>query len=127
MGIEGRLTEQTVNHARTLFARAIETPGGLRIQTIHSFCSSVLRRFPLEAGVSPQFREMEGREVELLQAEVLDELAESDNAPLIAEVARVVTDEALSRLTADIVKNRAMFGPNILLANIVFVRKFIPF
>jgi len=39
--------------ARTLFARAIETPGGLKIQTIHSFCSSILRRFPLEAGVQP--------------------------------------------------------------------------
>ena len=40
-----------------LFARAIETPGGLRIQTIHSFCSALLRRFPLEAGVTPQFTE----------------------------------------------------------------------
>ncbi len=39
--------------ARQLFARAIETPGGLRIQTIHSFCASLLRRFPLEAGVAP--------------------------------------------------------------------------
>ncbi len=36
--------------ARQLFARAIETPGGLRIQTIHSFCATLLRRFPLEAG-----------------------------------------------------------------------------
>ena len=44
--------------ARKLFARAIETPGGLRIQTIHSFCASLLRRFPLEAGVSPQFTEL---------------------------------------------------------------------
>ena len=110
MGIEDTLNDQALNHARTLFARAIETPGGLRIQTIHSFCSSVLRRFPLEAGVSPQFREMEDREAELLRAEVLDELAEGESAPLIAEIARVVTDDALSRLTADIVKNRAMFG-----------------
>jgi ATP-dependent helicase/nuclease subunit A len=41
--------------ARRLFARALETPGGLKIQTIHSFCESVLRRFPLEAGVAPGF------------------------------------------------------------------------
>jgi ATP-dependent helicase/nuclease subunit A len=48
-----RLTPDLLSRARTLFARAIETPGGLKIQTIHSFCASVLRRFPLEAGVSP--------------------------------------------------------------------------
>ena len=39
--------------ARRLFARALETPGGLKIQTIHAFCESLLSRFPLEAGVSP--------------------------------------------------------------------------
>ena len=42
--------------ARALFARALETPGGLKIQTIHAFCEMLLRRFPLEAGVSPGFR-----------------------------------------------------------------------
>jgi ATP-dependent helicase/nuclease subunit A len=41
--------------ARALFARALETPGGLRIQTIHAFCERLLARFPLEAGVSPGF------------------------------------------------------------------------
>jgi ATP-dependent helicase/nuclease subunit A len=50
-----------LSRARTLFARAIETPGGLKIQTIHSFCASVLRRFPLEAGVSPGFTEIDER------------------------------------------------------------------
>ena len=57
----GEITDQKTHsetdlaHARTLFARAIEAPGGLKIQTIHSFCSSLLRRFPLEAGVTPDF------------------------------------------------------------------------
>src|SRR5262249_25966796 len=41
--------------ARGLFARALETPGGLRIQTIHAFCERLLARFPLEAGVPPGF------------------------------------------------------------------------
>lgn len=41
--------------ARRLFARALETPGGLKIQTIHAFCESLLKRFPLEAGVAPGF------------------------------------------------------------------------
>ncbi len=42
--------------ARALFARALETPGGLKIQTLHAFCEKLLRRFPLEAGLSPSFQ-----------------------------------------------------------------------
>ncbi|MDB5623123.1 MAG: addA, partial [Devosia sp.] len=45
--------------ARTLFARALETPGGLRINTIHAFCESVLHRFPLEARVPFDFSVVE--------------------------------------------------------------------
>lgn len=41
--------------ARQLFARAIETPGGLKVQTIHAFCERLLQRFPLEANVPPGF------------------------------------------------------------------------
>ena len=37
--------------ARALFAHALETPGGLKIQTIHAFCESALHRFPREANV----------------------------------------------------------------------------
>ena len=48
-----------LSKARRLFARALETPGGLKIQTIHAFCEKLLRRFPLEAGISPGFRVLE--------------------------------------------------------------------
>ena len=41
---ETDLSPERLNRARQLFARAIESPGGLRIQTIHSFCASLLRR-----------------------------------------------------------------------------------
>ncbi len=44
-----------LTRARRLFARVLETPGGMKIQTIHAFCQSVLRRFPLEAGLAPHF------------------------------------------------------------------------
>jgi ATP-dependent helicase/nuclease subunit A len=46
---------EKLSEARALFAQALETPGGLKIQTIHAFCEKLLRRFPLEAGVSPGF------------------------------------------------------------------------
>ena len=51
--------ERRLSKARGLFARALETPGGLKIQTIHAFCEKLLRRFPLEAQVSPGFRVMD--------------------------------------------------------------------
>ena len=45
--------------ARALFARVLDLPGGMRIGTIHAFCQSLLRRFPLEAALSPHFRLVE--------------------------------------------------------------------
>ena len=48
-----------LSDARALFAKALETPGGLKIQTIHAFCEKLLRRFPIEASVSPSFRVMD--------------------------------------------------------------------
>ena len=56
-----RSAEQDLATARRLFARVLDTPGGLKIQTIHAFCESLLGRFPLEAGLSPQFQVMEER------------------------------------------------------------------
>ncbi len=58
IGEDGDLPPDMLKDARRLFAQALETPGGLKIETIHAFSASVLRRFPLEAGVSPNFQEM---------------------------------------------------------------------
>ncbi|HEY9218304.1 MAG TPA: double-strand break repair helicase AddA, partial [Phenylobacterium sp.] len=56
---QGAYDALDLSKARALFARALETPGGLKIQTIHAFCEKLLRRFPVEAGVSPSFRVMD--------------------------------------------------------------------
>ena len=58
--------EAKLRKARALFAKALETPGGLRIETIHAFCARLLRRFPLEAGVLPGFREIEDTDADRL-------------------------------------------------------------
>ena len=47
--------------ARRLFARALETPGGLKIQTIHAFCEALLHQFPLEANVAGHFSVLDDR------------------------------------------------------------------
>ncbi len=48
--------------ARRLFAGMLDVPGGMRIETIHAFCQALLRRFPLEAGVSPHFEVLDDRD-----------------------------------------------------------------
>jgi ATP-dependent helicase/nuclease subunit A len=58
-----------IQRARGLFARVLDAPGGMRIETIHAFCQSLLRRFPLEAGVAPHFRLIEERDSAELQFE----------------------------------------------------------
>jgi len=59
-------TEAVRVQARRLFADVLDLPGGMRIDTIHAFCQSLLRRFPLEAALSPHFRLVE--EVEIAAA-----------------------------------------------------------
>jgi ATP-dependent helicase/nuclease subunit A len=58
--------------ARQLFARTIETPGGLKIQTLHAFCERLLQLFPFEANVPAHFRVVDEREAARLMTEVRD-------------------------------------------------------
>jgi ATP-dependent helicase/nuclease subunit A len=72
--LTGRNPDDTMMaQARQLFARVLDTPGGVKIATIHAFCQALLRRFPLEADVSPEFAVLDERGA----AETLHEAAES--------------------------------------------------
>ena len=109
LGYEDAVTTKTLANARRLFARAIETPGGLKIQTIHSFCSSLLRRFPLESGVSPQFVEMDERGAAQLRGEIIEILASGSQANAVTQVAQYFSGETLADLAAEIVRHQAAF------------------
>lgn len=110
LGVTGPLSDTALRDARRLFARAIEAPGGLKIQTIHSFCASLLRRFPLEAGVSPQFVEMEDRTAKLLRAEIVEQIAAGPDAAKLYALARHHTGETLDELTAEIAGKAPLFN-----------------
>lgn len=56
-----KVTDKQIETARVLFAKVLDTPGGIKIQTLHSFCEEVLKRFPLEAGIAPYFSVMDSR------------------------------------------------------------------
>ena len=61
--------------ARRLFAKALETPGGLKIQTIHGFCEHILRKFPVEAGIRADFTVLEDALQNTLFEQALDDIA----------------------------------------------------
>ena len=104
------LRRTRLRQARTLFACAIETPGGLQIQTIHAFCARLLRRFPLEAGVSPQFVEMDDHDMNKLIQHIIHHMAEGPQAPLLDRVAaHLGGEDSLSKVMLQVVSNREGF------------------
>ena len=101
--------------ARRLFALALETPGGLRIQTIHAFCDAVLRRFPLEAGVSPRFEVIDEAEAAEMLARLRGDLAaeaEADGGgPFDRVAARLNEDDIDALITAILARRHDFDGP----------------
>src|SRR5512142_468695 len=68
--------------ARRLFASALETPGGLKVQTIHAFCTRLLHQFPFEANVAARFTVLdEASTTQLLDKLTLDVLLEASAKP----------------------------------------------
>tara|TARA_R110002110_G_scaffold415612_7_gene652236 strand:+ start:43230 stop:46721 length:3492 start_codon:yes stop_codon:yes gene_type:complete len=123
-GLQGRLEDllgdappaDASRRARQLFARVLEAPGGMKIMTIHAFCQSVLRRFPLEAGVVPHFQVMEERDAgELLEdaKAALLASAHTDDGDLgmaVANVAGRVHEMRFPDLLNEISRSRAPFA-----------------
>jgi ATP-dependent helicase/nuclease subunit A len=58
-----------IDRARSLFARVLEVPGGLQTYTIHAFCQTVLKRFPIEAGIAPHFAVIDARDAAAAMAD----------------------------------------------------------
>lgn len=102
----------TVRRARLLFATLLDAPLGLRVQTIHGFCQTVIRQFPLEAGISPGVQVIDEKTAdELLQEAKLRLLAygrEKDAAIAVAfdAVAWRFHDGSFTELLAKLVEQR---------------------
>src|SRR5262249_44893390 len=108
--------------ARRLFALALETPGGLKVQTIHAFCTRLLHQFPFEANVAAGFEVLDGAaEAQLLNrvslGVLLDASAEPDG-PLgraLATAIATVADRTLKEGIGEAIRKRdvveAWVGP----------------
>jgi ATP-dependent helicase/nuclease subunit A len=99
---------EDLERARTLFARVLELPGGMRISTIHAFCQSLLRAFPLEAGLSPQFGVVEDMEAASLLAEAQEEVLAGPLTPreALESLAALVPPNAFAQLVAALTRDR---------------------
>ncbi|MCE9522704.1 MAG: double-strand break repair helicase AddA [Alphaproteobacteria bacterium] len=116
----GEVSPALRERARRLFALALESPGGLRIQTIHAFCERLLKRFPLEAGVVPQFSVLDDRATEeLLEAakeKVLRDAASHDAglADALAAITEYAGEERFDTLMRGIAGERGWVLPFLL-------------
>lgn len=115
--------------ARKLFAVAIETPGGLKVQTIHAFCERLLQRFPIEAGIAPDFQVLdEAGQATLVRTAIDEVLGEISGAAqgshgLADDLRTVIThaiDEQFDELLVKLVQARRRLTPFIVWATDTF-------
>jgi ATP-dependent helicase/nuclease subunit A len=102
--------------ARRLFAAALDTPGGLKVQTIHGFCAGLLQQFPFEANVAARFRVMEATQQHQLLEEIrftvlLGAANEPDGALGRALAAAVATasDQAFHTALSEVIDEREKY------------------
>ncbi len=77
ISINTNITDGDIEHARAIFFKYIDTPEMLKIKTIHGFCEEVLRRFPIEAGISPSWSLISDAAQRVLLQETFESLINS--------------------------------------------------
>lgn len=108
-----KLEIDALGRARRLFAEALETPGGLKIQTIHAFCERILHTFPIEAGISPQFEVIDDRSASEMLSEIKREiLAEAQNeggkfGNAMTIISQFANEDKFDELLGGLIKNRS--------------------
>jgi ATP-dependent helicase/nuclease subunit A len=82
--------------SETMLKKIIRGRQDLRISTIHSFCMNLLKRYPLEAGLPPDFGVLDARDQAYkIQKAIEDALEESDRDPEIMAPLRDFTADEL--------------------------------
>ena len=105
-------SDDELGGARQLFARALETPGGLKVQTIHAFCEKLLRRFPIEAELPLGVEAIDEADARALQEQVWTDIEAQAMAEPAGELADATSllaaqkaDDALDELYGWAMKN----------------------
>lgn len=104
-------TDITCQAARALFAKVLDLPGGMRIGTIHAFSQSLLRRFPLEAAISPHFQLVDDRDADDAMTEAREDMLTDAGTPAMQHalktLAGLTSAEAFGGHVKTLQKDRA--------------------
>jgi len=96
---------ETLLVARRLFARTVETPGGLKIQTIHAFCERLLHLFPFEANVPARFQVLEDlQQAALLEQARIEILTHASGVNALGEALDYLVEEISATLLDDAIR-----------------------
>jgi ATP-dependent helicase/nuclease subunit A len=108
--------EKHIARAQQLFAILLDAPERMRIQTIHGFCQSILKRFPLEAGIPPHFSLIDTYTSQELLHEARMRLfmaanneVDSNATQAISALTSIISESSFNDLLEEIVNARQKF------------------
>ena len=108
VAIEKPVSADDLLHARKIFFKYIDNPDILKIKTIHGFCEEILRRFPIEAGISPAWTLASDETQRTLLQDAFSKLINTSNnervsdafAHIVGRVSEYYLDDMLQILSA---------------------------
>lgn len=118
-----RPSRKQLDRARRLFAEMLDAPIPIRIETVHAFAQSVLRRFPVEANIQPYFEMATDDQTRTLKSEAITDVMASTNDRVqqsLRYLAEVMTEEQLISSAAAMFNHRDLLDRVTVQAEVVF-------
>ncbi len=106
LALDVAATAANLQAARALFARVLDLPGGMRIGTIHAFCQSLLKRFPLEASISPHFQLVDAADARAALQQAREAALPQADPAALAALAGLVSADGFAGLVETLEHNR---------------------
>ncbi len=106
VGIE-KPTQDNIERARRLFAELLDKPAGIKIETVHAFAQSILKRFPIEAETQPTFKVASDEETREIKQRAIDSILGEENSKLqesLKFLAQIIDVEQLKTMASEFFK-----------------------
>ena len=103
---------KTISLAKSLFAKVVDNSSRLKIQNFHSFCQSILKRFPLEADIAPHFKVADDQTEKELIKEAWHRLISGPNDELTEAISNITIlsgDKKIEDIVSSIINQRGQF------------------
>ncbi len=106
------INDELILKARTLFAVVCENIESIKIKTIHSFCEEILKKFPVEAGINPHFKNIPENERKAFLKNVINEIFKQNDVQVLDQIsylASFINQDAFGDIQKDIISNANKF------------------